>query len=195
MLLQAVWLLHRSSEPLRLRANAGNIAFTIAGSAAGVMLLARLWYQRPATVAQLIELVAVVSVVTTQLLRPTPRPQVGRLWTSIAMSFSGLSGTGGPPLVLWSMAHDWSSDRMRTTLWLLFTPRAPFLLALMYLNFSTLVLKALLLVLFATPLLWAGSALGFRLGDSLTAAHLRPVATGVLLLTGASAILRPLLIA
>lgn len=199
MMLQGFWLLSRSPEPLRLRENAGNAAATVVTSVAGVVLLSLIWGTRPRLLGQLIGVLVVASVAAAVLLRPPPRAKVGAAWTAAAMALSGLlsglSSIGGPPVALWAMAHDWSADRIRATIWLILLPRAPVLLVALYVSFGDLVFDALLLVLIGVPALWLGSTLGSFAGRRLTAERLRPFAMVILLLTGASAIVRPLLAA
>ena len=199
MMLLGAWLLSTSQEPVRARDNTINAVLTIIGSIAGVALLSLIWGTRPQLLGQLIGALVVASVAAAALLGPEPRARVGAAVTASAMVLSGLlsglSSIGGPPVALWAMAHDWSAERMRTTIWLLLMPRAPVLLVGLYLRFGAVVADALLVVLVAAPVLWLGSKIGRLLGKRLTAERLRPVALVVLLLAGASAIVQPLLAA
>ena len=199
MMLQGAWLLATASESVPVRENVANLAVTVMASVVGVLLLTFIWESRPELLGQLIGALVVLGVVAAYVVRPTPRPRVGAGWTAAAMAasglFSGLSSIGGPPIALWAMAHDWSADRIRVTSWLMVLPRSPVLLAALYLSFGQLVLRALLVVLIAVPGLWLGSVLGRLVAKHITTERLRPVAMIILLLTGASALLRPLLAA
>ena len=75
MMLQGVWLLSGSREPIRLRENAVNAAATMAASVAGVALLSLISGAHLQLLGQLIGAL---------LLRPTPREKVGAAWTALA---------------------------------------------------------------------------------------------------------------
>ena len=47
-----------------------------------------------------------------------PHTEVGALLAGMASGYmAGAFGMGGPPLVLWTMAHDWPAKKSRAFLW------------------------------------------------------------------------------
>jgi hypothetical protein len=41
-------------------------------------------------------------------------------FAAAALGLAGICGMGGPPLVLWAMAHDWPADKVRAFLFACF---------------------------------------------------------------------------
>lgn len=142
--------------------------------------------------------VIVLSIVATQhWLRVTPRPHLHVGWEWLAFTLAGFllgfCGMGGPPMVLWVMAHDWSSRRGRAFLFFLFsTSMIPQGICLVLL-FGSDILWSLAIGAAALPLLYVGTLLGLRLATYFSERWLRHASTIVLILIGLSAILLPLL--
>jgi uncharacterized membrane protein YfcA len=129
--------------------------------------------------------------------RIEPREQLHPLWTLLAFSCSGLmhglAAMGGPPAVLWVMAHRWSNRQTRAFLFSLFMLAGPVQVVLLYYSFGQEILWPMLAGLALTPVVAAGSAVGMRLGDSLSRNRLRQFAFGLLWVIALSSILAPFL--
>lgn len=117
-------------------------------------------------------------------LRVAPRQRVHAGWTVLAGGSSGvlggLIGMGGPPLVLWVMAHGWTVNQSRATLWAIFSLCLPALLIAMAWRFGMEIWIATAIGLGGAPLAALGSTLGRRLSRNLSAIHLRRVSFAVL---------------
>lgn len=87
----------------------------------------------------------------------------------------------GPPLVLWVMAHDWSTERIRGFLFAWFLSLVTLQLALLYAHFGRDVLQGILLGGVLSPAVLGGSLTGLRLGDAFSKPVLRRLAYTVLL--------------
>ncbi|GAB4427768.1 MAG: sulfite exporter TauE/SafE family protein [Anaerolineae bacterium] len=124
-----------------------------------------------------------------------PRNHLPLGWTLAAFSGSGimqgLAAMGGPPVVLWVMAHHWSSKESRAFMLALFLLVAPLQMALLYLTSPHNVGRALLTGLLFSPLVALGAVAGVRLGNRIDKELLRRLAYGLLFVTAAVSILSP----
>jgi hypothetical protein len=130
-------------------------------------------------------------------LKVKPQQQLHPKWMLLAFSSSGLmqgvAAMGGPPAVLWVMAHQWTNQQTRAFLLTLFLLVAPMQLTLLYLMAPTDITGALLVGLIQSPLVVLGSYIGVRLGNLIPIEMLRQIALGLLLLTAILSIVSPLL--
>ncbi len=163
----------------------------------GVWTLGRLSEWEPAHVRQVFGVVILLGVLVQWWLRPALRAQfplwVGLLALSIGGFLSGLCGMGGPPIVLWVMAHDWSNIRSRSTLWALWTGLTPVQLGFLYLEFGAPTLEAIGTGLALSPLGFAGILPGLLLGTRISIERLRVLSYLILLLIAVYAIVQPYL--
>jgi uncharacterized protein len=129
-----------------------------------------------------------VAVVGAQLaLRVRPAARLHPLWGWLAFGTSGLlagvSGMGGPPLVLWAAAHDWQPRRVRGFLFAMFFFALPFQLLVLWLMFAADALLGMRTGLLLMPLVLLASVCGVWLGNRVTAGPLRAATYGVLLVS------------
>ena len=125
-----------------------------------------------------------------------PRDDLSPRWTVLAFSSSGfmqgLAAMGGPPVVLWVMAHRWSSRQSRAFLLALFLLGAPPQMALLLAFSQQNIGGALLTGLMFAPLVALGAVIGVRLGNLIEKPLLRKVAFGILFVAALASILSPL---
>jgi uncharacterized membrane protein YfcA len=116
--------------------------------------------------------------------QPKPREKIHPAWGAAAFLGSGFTGglcsMGGPPLVLWVMAHDWPTDRTRGFLFASFVTMVPVQLAALYWTFGHDVLRGMWLGAILAPGVLLGSVLGLRIGNRLSRRWLRVTAFGIL---------------
>ncbi|MEM6853208.1 MAG: sulfite exporter TauE/SafE family protein [Planctomycetota bacterium] len=133
----------------------------------------------------LLVVVLLVVVLLVVVLRPKPRAKVPGRWAvpaGLSSGFlSGVTGMGGPPVVIWAMAHDWSTRRSRAFLWTLFLQLMPVQLGLMWWRFGEEVGHAMLAGLVATPAVVLAAEWGSRWGSRWSPAGLRRVTLALLL--------------
>lgn len=162
----------------------------------GVWLLVLLAGQTLGLAKQVIGVALALVVAVQWVARVRPRARVHWAWTPIAGGLSGLMagaiGMGGPPLVLWVMAHDWPSRRSRAFLWVLFLLVMPPQVALLVWQFGWPVVQALGVGLAAAPLVLAGAHVGEKLGERLNRRRLRQVALVLLLILAVASIVGPM---
>jgi hypothetical protein len=99
---------------------------------------------------------------------------------------------GGPPLVLWLNAHDWSTQRIRALLATLFLLLVPWQLAVYYLRFGAPILHMMALAAAYMPLVVLGGWSGNVCGDRLPRRQLRSLSYALLLAIAMFSILEPL---
>ena len=104
---------------------------------------------------------------------------------------NGGVGMGGPPLVMWTLAHRWTSEEIRASLIVIFILVTPVQFGLLVRQFGRPALTASLLGLLLAPLLAAGAMLGLWLSARLATVHLRRVMFSLLIFLALLAILEP----
>jgi uncharacterized protein len=126
--------------------------------------------------------------------KPVERLHAG--WGVVAFLSSGLltgiSGMGGPPLVMWVMAHNWSNQKTRAFLFAVLSSSFPLQLGLLYWAFGTQILQGFLTGLLLAPVVFLGSRVGIPLGNRMSKTLLRNLGYLALALIALSAILQPL---
>ena len=142
-----------------------------------------------------------VAVLIQLFARVQPRDHLHPALLPLAASTSGLSaatiGMGGPPLVLWIMAHDWPANRSRACLWTLFITWIPLQLAAMIametFMHTTPVAALAAWTLAFIPVILLATLFGNAIGKRLNRNRLRFFAYALLLVIAAVAITSPLL--
>lgn len=197
IVVQTGWNLYRYRGHVEVREVLPIFALRLVMMPVGVGLLGLLVTTGPARVKQAVGLMLLGVLGMQWLLKVQPRERVGWGWTVLAGGSSGLTaglvGMGGPPVVLWVMAHDWSSKKSRSFLWLTYLVLIPFNLAVLVYRFGDVIWGALLIGLCLAPLVVAGSEAGMRLGGLMSRDRLRTAAFVLLLLLAMGSVLGPLL--
>lgn len=126
-----------------------------------------------------------------------PQARLHGGWSLLAFGSSGilygLATVGGPPMVLWVMAHDWPTERSRSFLFATSLAGVPIQLSLLFYTFGETVLPALLVSLAFVPLVATGAMVGVYLGSFISKARLRQIVFGLLVVIALSSILSPML--
>jgi uncharacterized membrane protein YfcA len=123
------------------------------------------------------------------------RERVAPAWGYIAGFFSGflngLANIGGPPLVLWILAHRWSNEKMRVTPIAFSIVFVPFQILFMGLMFGSMLWPPLLKAVLLIPTVLLGSWIGLKIGEKISKEFLRVYMRLLLLFIALSAIVRP----
>ena len=130
--------------------------------------------------------------------RVKPRERLARGWAWLAGLTGGVAagaiGMGGPPLVLWAVAHDWPAKRARVFLWASFWFVMPIQIAVLILMFDPMAqLKLTGVGVLTLPVGILGTAAGLWLGNRLPERELRWAMIGFLVLLGLGCLLGPVL--
>lgn len=122
------------------------------------------------------------------------RELVPKLWGYIAGFFAGLlngfANIGGPPVVLWTLAHRWSNPKMRGTIIAFSLIFVPFQLILMLITFGSVMFNPILKALILSPAVLLGTWIGLKIGEKISHDHLRIYMQVLLLLIAVASILK-----
>jgi uncharacterized membrane protein YfcA len=177
-----------AAVPWRLALTASAVGF--AGLMLGLMLLKRLVALDVTLIRAVIGGILCVLVAVQLRWRPHPTPRLPWGWGGVAFFGSGvlagICGMGGPPVVMWAMAHDWSNQKTRGFLFAVFATSIPLQLLLLSVTFGVSILTNAALGLAYLPLVALGSAMGLPVGNRMGKARLRRVAFAILLAIGIS---------
>ncbi|PIE22390.1 MAG: hypothetical protein CSA62_12850 [Planctomycetota bacterium] len=147
------------------------------GTPLGIWVLGLLSASSKAQLQLLLGIFLLAALAVQGLVRVQPRQRIAGYWALIAGSlsgfFAGLFGMGGPPLVLWMLAHDWPPERSRSFLWGSFLLLGPVQIWLLGSEFGAPVLEGMRKGLLLLPVLFAASWLGERTGRRLSRVYLR----------------------
>jgi len=112
-------------------------------------------------------------VVIQLIFKPKPIAKIHWIYTALVFSasgvFAGMLGMGGPPLVLWVMAHDWPPEKTRSFYFATFLTFIPILILLMSIlpGFGPLS-KPIITGLAFFPVIYAGSLIGLFIGNRIS---------------------------
>jgi len=197
VMVQTGWNLYRYRSHLRLRDTLPLFALRVLMLPVGISLLGVLVTFGPSRVKQAIGTMLLLVLVVQWALKVRPRQRVAWGWTALAGCASGLSaglvGMGGPPVVLWVMAHDWPAKKSRAFLWATFLMLTPVNAALLAYGFGAGIGWWLAYGLCLAPLVVVGSEIGLRAGALMSRHRLRAAAFGLLLLLAVVSMLGPIL--
>lgn len=161
----------------------------------GVWLLERYLINDQAAAKQAVGAVLLLSIAATANSSKTPRGQVHWGWLWLAGLCSGLLagsvGMGGPPLILYALAHDWSAARTRAYLWTLFLFGAPMTIAIFIWRFGGKAAGDWVTGMAHLPVIWLGSNAGLWLTRRHSRQTLRLLSLTVLCLIAISSIVAP----
>jgi hypothetical protein len=125
------------------------------------------------------------------------REIVPSIWGYTAGFFSGLlngfANIGGPPLVLWTLAHQWSNQRMRGTIIAFSLIFVPFQITLMLITFGTPLLNPMVKTILLSPTVLLGTWVGLKIGEKISKDHLKIYMQVLLFFIAISSIAKPFL--
>jgi uncharacterized membrane protein YfcA len=150
----------------------------------GVFGLGALMARSQETIGQVVGLIILISIGLQSLSGKRFERATSWPWMLITFGGSGLlqglSGIGGPPMVLWTYSQNYTVDRARAFLFALYI--ANFIPQMLVLNikFGSAIWNSAVLGLMATPFILAGADLGLRMGNKLGDRWLRPLVYTIL---------------
>ena len=166
--------------------------FTVA---LGVFLLTKINGLDRTLIRQILGLLLIVIVFIQLIVKPKAREVLDRFWWWLAFGvggfMTGLVGFGGPPSVLWVMAHNWSPFESRALLTALFWSVLPIQVVLLLASFGQPMLQTAQYAVLFIPISTLAIFIGIWWGNKLNKERLRQVGQGLLLLTGLSSLLAP----
>jgi hypothetical protein len=167
------------------------------GYVPGFVLLWLLASASTAVVKQAVGAMILLALVLQVGLRVKPREHLAAGWAWLAGvaggTTAGAVGMGGPPLVLWVVAHDWPGKRSRLFLWASFWATMPLQLGVLVVLFEPVEQALLIGVGFATlPAALVGMAGGLWVGHRIPRRQLRWMMIGLLVVLGVSSLIGPM---
>ncbi len=126
-----------------------------------------------------------------------PRDRFPLVWDLLAFGLSGtmlgMIGMGGPPVVVWLMAHGWAPLRTRAFVSVLFFVAAPVQIALLYWKLGAQVGHAFVLGVVLLPVVIVATLIGIRIGNTFDRKRLEQAVILFLFLTALVSIVSPYL--
>lgn len=146
-------------------------------------------------IRQIVGGVVLLATLAIILFNPTPRERIHPIWAWLAFPISGflqgMVGMGGPVMVFWVQAHDWSTRQIRGFLFGMYLISILPALAVFCWFFGNRVWQPIFLATCSLPALLLVTSLGLRFGDWLGRQRLRRVTLGLLILIGLSGLAAP----
>jgi len=149
------------------------------------------------TIKQVVGVILLGIVLVQLFVRFKPRQHLHRLWDGVAFGLSGvmlgMTGMGGPPVVVWLMAHDWEPMRTRAFVSILFLVSAPVQITLLYWKLGSEVTHAFIWGVEALPLVIIATLIGIRIGNTFDKKKLATAVNLFLFFTAVVSIVSPYL--
>jgi uncharacterized membrane protein YfcA len=163
----------------------------------GVYVLHLIGEKNKDLASQLVGLIVLGIVALQFVTNVPPQPRLHPVWEWLAFSLGGfllgLCGMGGPPMVLWVLAHDWTMNRARGFLYFIFVSGLIPQALLLWYVFGESILVAMLLGLAVLPAVLLGLWLGLYVSRLMSDRLLRNVCIATLVIIGVGAIVTPYL--
>jgi uncharacterized membrane protein YfcA len=144
-------------------------------------------------IKQFIGLILLVIVLVQWIWRVQPRDQLHPAWEYLALALSGfmagLCGMGGPPMILWVMAHTWTAAKSRAFLFFVFSAGMIPQGLIYWWKFGSVIYEPALLGAMGIFFTMFGTHWGLKIGHTFSKTRLRSLAYFILILIAASAIL------
>jgi len=161
----------------------------------GVFALYLIGHENKDAASQLVGVIVLAIVAVQWAWRVHPQERLHDCWEWLAFSLGGfllgLCGMGGPPMVLWVLAHDWSMNRGRAFLFFIFATGLVPQALLLWLFFGASMFDAMFLGALALPAVLVGLWCGLYLSRLVPDVMLRRVSVALLVLVAVSAIITP----
>ncbi len=190
---QTLWSWFKTREHMDWRDPLPITAIRLLALPLGIFALGLLNAQGQGRIKQVVGGVILAILAAQWLFRIKPRQRVAPIWTWVAGLISGfltgLISMGGPPLVMWVMAHDWPSHRSRAFLWLSFLIATPVMLGFLLWRFGQPMVIPILVGAALSPVIVAGSIVGMRFGRLMSRSHLRVAMTVLLVIIAVTSVM------
>lgn len=148
-------------------------------------------------IKQLVGVMLLLIILTQLFVSFKPRETLHFVWNILAFGMSGVMlgmlGMGGPPVILWLMAHEWPAKRTRAFISALFLLAAPVQISLLYWKLGDAVSDAFLYGIAATPIVIISALIGVKIGNTFDREKLKKMVMIFLFLTAIVSILSPYL--
>ncbi len=148
-------------------------------------------------VKQIIGGLLLLTVIIQLTVKIKPTDSLPPFWGWITGLFSGIlagfANIGGPPLVIWVYAHNWTRDQLRAAPLLISLFMIPLQLILNYYKFGNTIFDGILIGGLMIPIALVGNQLGQKIGKKFNMKTLRIVVISALGIMGLVYIIHPIL--
>ena len=196
-LYQRIHMLAAMHAHIKWRQLALLMASAVVALPAGCLLLRLLALGDPGRTRQIVGFILLGALLLQWRARVKPAARLARGWDVAAGVGSGLmqglANIGGPPIVMWLYAHDWTNEQLRIAPSSVTILLVPIQLVILFTLFDYAWMPLAGWVAGALPAAMAGTFAGLALGRRLPVPRLRRAAYTLLVLICISAIVTPLL--
>lgn len=188
-------MVFRLRQHIKWRILGHTVLLRAASIGLGILVLVQLNSLDKILIRQFLGVILLLIVGVQLTIKPKPREKLSKGWWWLAFSSSGvlngMVGFGGPPAVLWVMAHNWSNLQSRAMLTAFYWATIPIQILLLLSSFGQPLLAVAKQAVWFIPIVIAGVFVGIWFGNKLDKTRLKQVAYGLLFLTGVSSLLAP----
>lgn len=146
-------------------------------------------------IRQIVGAVVLAATFATIIYRPSPRERISPIWAWIAFPVSGflqgLVGMGGPAMVFWVTAHDWTTRQIRGFLFAMYLISIAPGIAILFASFGQRLVSPALGACASIPILLLVTSFGLKFGSWLGRDRLRRVTLGLLIVMGVIGLAAP----
>jgi uncharacterized protein len=148
-----------------------------AGLPLGIYLLGIVSDQSRDIVKQIIGVLILLMVIIKFTVKTNPKENISGIWGALAGFLygflGGLANVGGPPLVIWAYAHNWTKEQLRTAPLMISLFAVPFQFFLLFSNFGNSILSVFFLGLLLWPVAITANQIGQKIGRKINLESLR----------------------
>ena len=146
-------------------------------------------------IKQLVGVILLLILASQLFVKFEVKEKLDKLWDYITFGLSGIMlgmlGMGGPPIVLWLLAHNWSAKRTRAFITTVFLFAAPIQIAMLYYKFGDKIPEMFIYAIYAIPIVVLAALLGVKIGNQLNKEKLRVIIVFFLFLLAIVSIFSP----
>lgn len=191
-------VVHHCREHIEWKPLWAMLPFCLGGLVIGISGLKHLSSLPPESVRQYVGTLILLTVCMRSCVKIKPRDSIPLFWGFLAAFFSGILGgvanIGGPPLVLWLVAHKWSVARTRSLIPAFTLMMIPLQLSLLWIVFgSKMLLLNISIGSIFLPLIILAAFIGNYSSQKLSADKLRTIIFILLIIIGVSYLVYPFL--
>ena len=161
----------------------------------GVFALTQVNTMGASQIKQLVGVLLLLIVAVQWVWRVQPRDHLHPGWEYFALALSGFMagfcGMGGPPMILWVMAHNWTALKSRAFMFFVFSAGMIPQGLIYWWEFGEVIYEPALIGLVGVVFTMAGTHFGLKIGHTFSKSRLRRIAYVLLILIATSAMLSP----
>jgi len=196
-MMQRMLLVHKCQKNIDWKPLLKMYPISILGLVIGIFALKKAAMLDQDTIKLIFGIIILMAVGMRLFVRVEPRNSIPFYFSALAAFFSGLlngfANIGGPPMVLWVLAHKWSKDRLRATIPAFTLLMIPVQLILLAVGFGLPILIKFAEGLLFFPVILVAVYLGNLSSHKLSTSKVRILIITLLAITGLAYIIYPII--